>query len=106
MAEKKTSGGIEFGDWKLVPMDANNWELAHRHASRRGDGSGPVKWYRIGRFYQYNTIPSALRYAADCELKERHAEVAATFREFAKEYEEATERLVDRIREALDGREA
>ena len=106
MAEKKTSGGIEFGDWKLVPMDANNWELAHRHASRRGDGSGPAKWYRIGRYYQYNTIPSALRYAADCELKERHAEVAATFREFAKEYEETAERLVDRIREALDGREA
>ena len=106
MAERKTSGGIEFGDWRLIPMDANNWELAHRHASQRGDSKGAVKWYRIGRFYQYDTIPSALRYAADCEIKERHKDVAITFREYARELEETTEMLVGMMREALNGREA
>ena len=105
-AERKTSGGIEFGDWKLIPMDANNWELAHRHATQRGENKGRVQWNRLGRYYQWNTIPSALRYAADIEAKERHSDVAATFKEYLAEYEEVTERLVGMITEALNGKEA
>ena len=62
-------GGIAFGDWKLFPVDARNWELCHRHANTRGDNKGVVQWNRLGRFYQFNTFDLALQYAADCELK-------------------------------------
>jgi hypothetical protein len=102
MAGKTTSGGIQFGDWKLIPMDANNWELAHRHANQRGDNKGRVQWNRLGRYYQYDTIPSALRYAADFEAKARHKESKATFEEYLREYEEMTERLIAEMREALN----
>ena len=64
-------GGIAFGDWKLFPVDARNWELCHRHANTRGDNKGVVQWNRLGRFYQSNTFDLALQYAADCELKDR-----------------------------------
>ena len=75
MSENGTSGGITFGDWKLVPVDSRNWELCHRHAvsdtptARRAGTVGVVKWNRLGRFYQFNTFDLALQYAADCELK-------------------------------------
>lgn len=63
-------GGITFGDWKLFPVDARNWELCHRHATGgSGSDAGVVKWHRLGRFYQFNTFDLALQYAADCELK-------------------------------------
>lgn len=101
MAKQTTEGGIQFGDWKLIPMDANNWELAHRHANQRGENKGRVQWNRLGKFYQYDTIPSAIRYAADFEAKERHKETAVEFREYAREYEETIERLVGQMREAL-----
>lgn len=64
-------GGIVFGDWKLFPLDARNWELCHRHANTRGDNVGVVQWSRLGRYYQYNTFPLAIQYAADCELKDK-----------------------------------
>ena len=73
MAEKTKSvqeGGIVFGDWKLFPVDARNWELCHRHANTRGESKGTVQWNRLGRFYQCNTIDAAIQYAADCELKD------------------------------------
>ena len=72
MAEKTKScqeGGIVFGDWKLFPVDAHNWELCHRHANTRGESKGTVQWNRLGRFYQFNTFDLALQYAADEELK-------------------------------------
>ena len=69
-------GGIVFGEWKLFPVDARNWELCHRHANTRGDNRGVVQWNRLGRFYQYGTFPLAIQYAADCELKdEAHGRV-------------------------------
>jgi hypothetical protein len=101
MAKQTTEGGIQFGDWKLIPMDANNWELAHRHASQRGENKGRVQWNRLGKFYQYDTIPGALRYAADHEAKRRHKDAAVEFREYAREYEEMTERLIGQMKEAL-----
>lgn len=77
MSENGTSGGITFGDWKLVPVDSRNWELCHRHAvsdtptARRAGTVGVVKWNRLGRFYQYGTFPLAIQYAADCALKDK-----------------------------------
>ena len=79
MAEKTKNiqrNGVEFGNWKLVPLDSNNWELCHWHATKNGakareNGSvGTIKWHRLGRYYQFNTIHLALEYAADCEVKE------------------------------------
>lgn len=75
-------GGIVFGDWKLFPVDALNWELCHRHevgdtsAARRAGTVGRVQWNRLGRYYSYGTFANALGYAADCELKaEAHGRV-------------------------------
>jgi hypothetical protein len=68
---------IEFGRWRLVPVDKLNWELCHWHAATRGKNEGVEQWNRLGRFYSWNTFGNALMFAADCELKERHgAEVA------------------------------
>lgn len=101
MAAQTTEGGIQFGDWKLIPMDANNWELAHRHANQSGKNKGRVQWNRLGKFYQYDTIPSALRYAADFEIKSKHKDAKTTFMEYLREYEEMADRFVSNIREAL-----
>lgn len=75
MSDNEKNDGIVFGDWKLVPVDARNWELCHRHAvsdtptARKAGTVGVVKWNRLGRFYQFNTFDLALQYAADFELK-------------------------------------
>lgn len=60
-------GGIVFGDWKLMPIDSENWELCHRHVPRGADGA--PKWNHCGKYYNEHTIGSALRYAADQEMK-------------------------------------
>lgn len=77
MSKDCQDNGIIFGDWKLVPVDARNWELCHRHAvsdtptARKAGTVGVVQWNRLGRFYQYGTFPLAIQYAADCELKDK-----------------------------------
>ena len=89
MAEKTVDVqgvGITFGDWKLFPVDPMNWELCHRHATTRGASKGTVKWNRLGRFYQHNTVPQAIQYAADCELKDKAREQALTLQEALDEY--------------------
>lgn len=86
---KHTQGGIVFGDWMLAPMDANNWELCHWHvpkAAGRHKGGTEPKWNRLGRFYQHNTVPQAIQYAADCELKDKAREQALTLQEALDEY--------------------
>ena len=60
-SERAQNTGIVFGDWKLIPIDGCNWELAHRHANTRGDNAGRVQWNRLGRYYQSNTFHLALR---------------------------------------------
>ena len=68
--------GVEFGDWKLVPLDNLNWELAHRHVTPdnhmtlKSGTAGKVRWHRLGKYYQHDTIGSALLFAADYELKQ------------------------------------
>lgn len=63
--------GIRFGNWELRPTDSRNWELYHLRASTRGFGDGTPRWASEGRFYQYNTIPNAIKYAADYELMDK-----------------------------------
>jgi len=101
MPRQTTSGGIVFGDWKLIPMDANNWELAHRHAVRRGDNEGRVQWNRLGKYYHEHTIQNAVRYAVDYELKQRYRENEATFTQFIRDYEELADSLTEKVREAV-----
>ena len=89
----EVSGGIEFGDWRLVPVDSLNWELAHRRATldnrvtRERGTAGKVRWYRLGKYYSWNTIDSALLYAADAELKAGCKDTAMTLRDAASKWE-------------------
>ena len=76
---------IDFGkSWRLVPVDRRNWELMRfeqvtgRGASRAGD---KPRWRRLGRYYSQSTLPLALEYAADCELRERRDGEVAEIRE-------------------------
>lgn len=97
-------GGIVFGDWKLFPMDDRNWELCHRHTGKargRNDAGTEPRWYRQGRFYQYNTIDLALLYAADCEMKDGREDEAKRIMDALKEYRAIVEKLTEDIREAL-----
>lgn len=82
---------IEFGAWRLVPVDARNWELVHygtvtgRGANR---GGGAPRWRRLGRYYSQSTLPNALEFAADCELRERRDGEVAEIREALAELRE------------------
>ena len=66
---------IEFGDWQLRPYDKLNWQLWHRHrtvdraGSRNAGTVGMVAWFPCGRYYSASTLPQALAYAADCEVR-------------------------------------
>lgn len=109
-AKDRQSAGIVFGDWKLVGADGNNWELCHRHvtngnaASKASGTVGTVRWHRLGRYYQYNTISNALEYAASEELKSGHAEKAAGIREALDRLESILSGFEERMKEILDAR--
>ena len=99
--ERLQSAGVVFGNWKLVPMDGENWELAHRHVSARGKNKGHVQWNRVGRYYQYDTIENALRYAADHEAMDGNSDEESAILEALTEYGRITRELLDGVREAL-----
>ena len=100
-------GGIVFGDWKLVPLDDRNWELCHRHETadttkaRRNGTVGNVRWHRMGRYYQYNTFPLAIQYAADCALKEKAHGTQMELLDALHEYETITRALMADMARAL-----
>lgn len=96
-------GGIVFGEWKLFPVDARNWELCHRHANTRGDNVGVVQWNRLGRFYQYGTFPLAIQYAADCELKDKCHGTVMELRDALREFDRIVDALKADVLAALDG---
>lgn len=95
---------IEFGDCRLVPVDALNWELCHRHESARGKNAGRVQWNRLRRYYQYNTLANAIRYAADCELRDGAHGRAMELEDALHEYGRITARLAADVARALEGR--
>lgn len=106
MGKKKDiqNNGIVFGDWKMVPLDSNNWELCHRHvtketnASRSNGTAGTVRWHRCGRYYQHDTFANALRYVADEELKRGCADEAKSITDALREYERITVELMGAFR--------
>lgn len=89
------TGGITFGDWRLVPLDSRNWELCHRR-----EVDGEERWSRRGRYYQAGTIPEALFYAADQEMRAKCADEAHDILDALREYRELTDALKA---ELLDG---
>ena len=98
-------GGITFGYWKLFPVDSHNWELCHRHANTRGDNVGVVQWNRLGRFYQYGTFPLAIRYAADCALKDGCHCTVMELQDALHEYDRIVDGMKADVLAALKGRE-
>ena len=92
--ESVQSAGIVFGRWKLNPMDARNWELCELR-----DG----KWRPLGRFYQYNSFDLALRYAADCELKDEVHGRVMELGDALHEYAKIVDALKSDVLAALDG---
>ena len=90
MATKLPDHGITIADdWKLVPLDARNWELCHRYATKasgaRPASDGPV-WHRCGRYYSYGTIAEAMLYVADELMKAKAREQAMDLRDALSEY--------------------
>ena len=92
---------IEFGDWRLVPLDGSNWELCHRHAAKSGARKGEVSWHRLGRYYQWNTVGCALAYAADCEVKGGDRETVVRIEEALDRWKDTLRRFESDIRELL-----
>ena len=92
---------IEFGRWRLVPVDKLNWELCHWHAATRGKNEGVEQWNRLGRFYSWNTFGNALMFAADCELKDGTAEDARDIHAALAEYRAITGALMADMARAL-----
>ena len=92
---------IEFGRWRLEPLDRLNWELCHWHAATRGKNEGTERWHRLGRYYQWNTLAAAVLFAADVEAKEGGEAVGLA--EFAERYESIVARLRDSMGASLRG---
>lgn len=88
-------GGITFGSWRLVPLDSRNWELCHLH-----EANGERRWVRRGRYYQAHTIPEALFFAADQEMRAKCMDEAHDILDALREYRELTDALKA---ELLDG---
>lgn len=86
---------IEFGDWQLRLHDNLNWELYHRHATKRGSNKGVTKWHPCERFYSYSTIENAIRFAADDDLRRLYrgtfdaSEFLTQYRSILTEFSEA-----------------
>lgn len=74
MASQVPDNGILLADgWKLVPVDERNWELCQLRPPRDSHGNpteGEPRWFRCGRFYQYNTIDEAMLYVIDALMKD------------------------------------
>ena len=103
--ERTQDTGIVFGDWKLIRMDGDNWELAHWHAAERGKNKGCIQWNRLGRYYQSNTFHFALRYAADCELAAECESAAIPIEDALREYERIVTTMTDALKTALEARQ-
>lgn len=73
---------ITFGNWRLVPLDRNNWELEHFCVSTRHNAKDKVNphWYKMGHYYHLDTIGRALAYSVDEEIKMKDGEL--TFPEY------------------------
>jgi len=104
-SERAQNTGIVFGDWKLIPIDGCNWELAHRHANTRGDNAGRVQWNRLGRYYQSNTFHLALRHAADQELADECESAAIPIEDALRDYERIVTTMTDALKTALEARQ-
>ena len=91
--------GITFGDWKLVKMDGDNWELCHRHvtgdtpSTRKNGTAGKVRWHRVGRYYQSSTFVNALEYAADWDMRNHNDDSTIEMGKYIKAYGETLERF-------------
>ena len=94
--ESVQNGGIEFGDWKLHPVDSRNWELCKR---------GESGWRPLGRFYQCNTIDAAIQYAADCELKDKCHDRAMELADALAYYRSTVDAMSSAVIAAVRGQE-
>ncbi len=99
-------GGIILSArWKLFPLDDRNWELCHLHANpdnartRAAGTVGMVKWQRCGKYYQAGTVGAALRYVADCEMKEGRRESAESLSDALDRYERIVQGMLDALSE-------
>jgi hypothetical protein len=100
MAVDIQNGGIVFGDWKLVPIDAHNWELCHKHTPKKSDGA--PKWNHCKKYYDEYTIDSALRYAADQEIKRVCIDEALTIQEALDRWEAILKKFIACISDVAD----
>lgn len=94
--ESVQNGGIEFGDWKLHPVDSRNWELCKR---------GESGWRPLGRFYQCSTFDAAIQYAADCELKDGCHDRATGLSDALAEYRAIVDGMVAAVTAAVRGQQ-
>ena len=90
---------IDFGRWRLTPVDALNWELCHWHAPTKGKNRGTEQWNRLGHYYQWNTIANAILFAADQEMREKDGTMA--FGDALKEWKTILDAFTEDIKETL-----
>ena len=89
--------GITFGDWRLIPIESTNWQLARRSV-KVVDGKEMTRWNRVTRYYQYDTLANAFLFAADVEARERFGDEQIDIIEYARWYEG----LLDKFRNDID----
>lgn len=95
---------IEFGNWQLRQMerDATNWELYHRHVASGGENAGVAKWNRMGRYYTFSTMDSALWFAADYDIRAADGTISfMEYYELLKETVDDFEKSILRCLEAV-----
>ena len=94
MADATDNEILLTDEWKLVPVDALNWELCHRHVTTRGKDAGVTKWHHCGRYYSASTIGHALSFVADRLMAERAHGRAMELQDALAEYQRIADRLL------------
>ena len=95
-------GILLANEWKLIPLDERNWELCHLHVAQpRGgrEGGTEPRWYRCGRFYQYNTVDEAMLYVIDQLMKDGCKDDALALASAMRQWQQ----LAESIRAAASG---
>lgn len=93
------NGVVLADDWKLVPVDARNWELCQFRRPCDNNGNpkeGEARWFRCGRFYSYGAIGHAMAYVADELMKEKANDKAMELRDAMSEWERIASSMLER----------
>lgn len=105
--DSQRSGILLADKWKLVPVDARNWELcelreiASTSKSVESGTAGTTSWRPCGRYYQHSTIDQAMLYVLDQLAKEGATDQMLALASAMKQWQEGVARLEGAMKQVM-----